>query len=113
MLNGKLHLCSSRFVLVRSQPPDLLVFLYSLTRDERSYHLWLELPDRWRAETFVSVAARRGIAVTPAATFAVVPGHAPNAVRLALASPALDDLPAALKTIATICNGERDMNFAS
>jgi DNA-binding transcriptional MocR family regulator len=85
----------------------------SLIRDERSYHLWLELPDRWRAETFVSAAARRGIAVTPAATFAVVPGHAPNAVRLALASPALDDLTGALRTIATICNGEPDMTFAN
>lgn len=84
----------------------------SLIRDERSYHLWLELPDRWRAETFVSAAARRGIAVTPAATFAVVPGHAPNAVRLALASPAMDDLSRALRTIATICNGEPDMTFA-
>lgn len=41
---------------------------------------------------------RRGIAVTPAAAFTVGPGHAPNAVRLALASPppsaALDMLAA-------------------
>jgi len=85
----------------------------SLTRDERSYHIWLELPERWRAETFVSASARRGIAVTPAATFAVVPGHAPNAIRLALASPAPDDLSSALKTIATICHSEPDMIFAN
>jgi DNA-binding transcriptional MocR family regulator len=85
----------------------------SLTRDERSYHLWLELPERWRAETFVSAAARRGIAVTPAATFAVVPGHAPSAVRLALASPAMNDLSDALRTIAIICHGEPDMTFAN
>ena len=81
----------------------------SLIRDPRSYHLWLELPDGWRAETFVSAAARRGIAVTPAATFAVTPGHAPNAVRLALASPPLAVLSQALGTLAYLLRGMPDM----
>jgi DNA-binding transcriptional MocR family regulator len=84
----------------------------SFAGDRRSYHVWLELPDRWRAETFVSAAARHGIAITPAAAFAAVPGHAPNAVRLALASPALNDLSEALKTIAKIYNGEPDATSA-
>jgi DNA-binding transcriptional MocR family regulator len=55
--------------------------------DPRSYHAWVELPGSWRAESFTAAAAARGIAVAPAAAFAVGPGHAPNAVRLALASP--------------------------
>ncbi|ONG47721.1 GntR family transcriptional regulator [Pseudoroseomonas deserti] len=59
----------------------------ALQGDPRAYHLWLTLPGHWRAETFVAAAARRRIAVSPAAEFAVVPGHAPDAVRLALASP--------------------------
>ncbi|GAB2956517.1 PLP-dependent aminotransferase family protein [Amycolatopsis acidiphila] len=68
--------------------------------DRRSYHCWWELPDPWRAETFVAAAARRGIAVTPAAAFAVTPGRAPNAVRLALASPPVPVLAQALDTLA-------------
>ena len=56
-----------------------------LQRDVRSYHIWVELPDAWRADTFVAAAAQRGIAVTPGARFAVAPGDSPNAVRLALA----------------------------
>lgn len=70
--------------------------------DRRSYHCWWELPDHWRAETFVAAAARRGIAVTPAAAFAVTPGRAPNAVRLALASPPLRRLAHALDTLAAL-----------
>jgi len=59
----------------------------TIRADPRSYHAWVELPGSWRAESFTAAAAARGIAVAPAAAFAVGPGHAPNAVRLALASP--------------------------
>jgi DNA-binding transcriptional MocR family regulator len=58
-----------------------------LQTDRRAYHAWLRLPDPWRGETFTAAAARRGIAVAPGAAFAVAAGHAPNAVRIALASP--------------------------
>lgn len=70
--------------------------------DPRAYHCWWKLPEPWRAETFVAAAARRGIAVSPAAAFAVVPGHAPNAVRLALAGPGLDVLREALDVLAGV-----------
>ncbi|HZG92230.1 MAG TPA: PLP-dependent aminotransferase family protein, partial [Pseudonocardia sp.] len=70
-----------------------------------AYHCWWELPAPWRAETFVAAAARRGIAVTPAAAFAVGTSHAPNAVRLALGSPALPALDAALATLAALATG--------
>jgi len=33
-------------------------------------------------------------------TFAVSPGHAPNAIRLALAAPRIDQLDAGLRTLA-------------
>lgn len=68
--------------------------------DPRAYHCWWELPPPWRADTFAAAAAREGIAVTPAAAFAI--GQAPNAVRLALASPPLDRLAAALDVLAGI-----------
>ena len=41
-----------------------------LRGDHRAYHLLLELPERWRAEAFVALAARQGIAITPAGAFA-------------------------------------------
>ncbi|MGP3970408.1 aminotransferase-like domain-containing protein [Streptomyces sp. 6N223] len=75
---------------------------FALRADARAYHCWWRLPDPWRAETFVAAAARQGIAVTPAAAFAVAPGRAPNAVRLALSSPPADALAAALDLLAAL-----------
>src|SRR5439155_15178769 len=75
---------------------------FSLRADPNAYHCWWELPAPWRADTFVAAASRRGIAVTPAAAFAVGNGHAPNAVRLALASPPLPVLDTALETPAAL-----------
>jgi DNA-binding transcriptional MocR family regulator len=75
-----------------------------LHADPGAYHLWWVLPKPWRAETFVAAAARQGIAVTPAAAFAVGAGQAPGAVRLALASPPLDVLPGALGALAELAN---------
>ncbi|MCP2247432.1 aminotransferase-like domain-containing protein [Lentzea aerocolonigenes] len=75
--------------------------------DPRAYHCWWELPPPWRADTFVAAAAREGIAVTPASAFAV--GKAPNAVRLALASPPLDRLSTALDVLAGIARGTPEL----
>jgi DNA-binding transcriptional MocR family regulator len=73
---------------------------FEIRADCRAYHLWLTLPDGWRSEAFAAVAARRGIAVTPSSAFTIVSGHAPNAVRLALALPPLDRLRNALTQLA-------------
>lgn len=51
----------------RADAADRQALAHSLVpvrSDRRSYHCWWELPDPWRAETFVAAAARRGIAVT-------------------------------------------------
>jgi DNA-binding transcriptional MocR family regulator len=73
---------------------------FDLRADPHAYHCWWELPEPWRADTFVAAAARQGIAVTPAGSFTVAAGHVPNAVRLALASPPRDVLATALDTLA-------------
>jgi DNA-binding transcriptional MocR family regulator len=73
---------------------------HEIQANSKSYHLWLTLPAHWRSQTFVAAAARRDIALTPSTTFAAIPGHAPNAVRLALAAPAMDQLEIALRTLA-------------
>lgn len=70
---------------------------------EHSYSCWWELPEPWRAETFVAAAARLGIAVTPGEAFAADPRSTPRAVRIGLASPTLDVLEAALGSLAELC----------
>ena len=67
-----------------------------------SYSCWWELPRPWRADTFTAAAARHGIAVTPAAAFAVGDSRAPGAVRLGLASPPPEVLDRALRTLAAL-----------
>lgn len=77
----------------------------SVRSDPRAYHVWLELPDTWRADAFAAVALSHGIAVLAGEAFAISPGYAPNAVRLALASPSLDVLVEALKTLRRLLVG--------
>ena len=72
---------------------------FAISGDSRAYHLWLPLPDTWRAEAFASAALRNGIALTPGSAFAVQPGHAPNGVRLALAAPPMDELRGAIEKV--------------
>ena len=81
---------------------------FEIQANPKSYHLWLTLPPQWRSQSFVAAAARRDIALTPSSTFAVSPGHAPNAVRLALAAPRIDQLDAALRTLAGILSTNED-----
>ncbi|WP_086820074.1 PLP-dependent aminotransferase family protein [Allokutzneria sp. NRRL B-24872] len=88
---------AARQALVRKELTD-----FAITADPQAYHCWWELPEAWRAETFVAAAARRGIAVSPAAAFAVGSGRAPNAVRLATSAPAPDVLSAALRALTAI-----------
>jgi DNA-binding transcriptional MocR family regulator len=76
--------------------------------DQRAYHVWLTLPEGWRSESFVAAAARLGIAITPSSVFAVAPGHAPNAVRLALGLPPLDQLRHALTRLSNLCRSAPD-----
>jgi DNA-binding transcriptional MocR family regulator len=77
---------------------------FEIQTNEKCYHLWLTLPAHWRSQSFVAAAARRDIALTPSTAFAVTPGHAPNAVRLALAAPAMDQLDVGLRTLAAMLN---------
>ncbi|MBW9064971.1 PLP-dependent aminotransferase family protein [Rhizobium herbae] len=81
---------------------------FEIQTNEKSYHLWLKLPAHWRSQTFVAAAAKRDIALTPSTTFAVTPGHAPNAVRLALAAPTMDQLDIGLRTLAALLNAKED-----
>ena len=94
---------ASRQALAREILADLTV-----VGDPRAYHLWLELPETWRAEAFAAAALRRGIALLPATAFAVNPGHAPNAVRLALSTPSQEELSGALRMLRRLALAEDD-----
>jgi DNA-binding transcriptional MocR family regulator len=85
---------------------------FDIQSHEGCYHLWLTLPTHWRSQSFVAAAARRDIALTPSTTFAVTPGHAPNAVRLALAAPPMDQLEVGLRTLARMLDAE-EVDFDS
>ncbi|MGA8115036.1 MAG: PLP-dependent aminotransferase family protein, partial [Actinocatenispora sp.] len=73
---------------------------FRVRADPHGYSCWWELPSQWRADAFASTVARRGIAIVPAAGFAVGTDRPPNAVRLALATPPIDTLHAALAVLA-------------
>ncbi|MBP31203.1 PLP-dependent aminotransferase family protein [Methylobacterium sp.] len=94
LAEAKRHDAAARQALARAALADLRV-----VGDPQAYHLWLELPETWRAEAYAAAALRQGIALLPASAFAVHPGHAPNAVRLALASPSRADLDGALRSL--------------
>ena len=51
--------------------------------DPAASHLWLTLPEPWRADDFVAAARRRGVGIIPAAAFAVI-RQPPDAVRICL-----------------------------
>jgi DNA-binding transcriptional MocR family regulator len=81
---------------------------FDIQTNGKCFHLWLTLPAHWRSQTLVAAAARRDIALTPSTTFAVSSGHAPNAVRLALAAPKIDQLDAGLRTLSAILRTNED-----
>jgi DNA-binding transcriptional MocR family regulator len=69
-----------------------------------SLHLWLPLPDTWRAEGFVAQARARGLAVTPAEAFVVGHVAAPQAIRISLggATPLRTELQRGLEIVAEL-----------
>ena len=81
---------------------------FQIQANSKAYHLWLTLPPHWRSQTFAAAAAQRDIALTPSTTFAITPGHAPNAIRLALGAPSIEDLDAGLRALAGILHAKEE-----
>lgn len=53
-----------------------------------SPHVWLPLPEQWRAESFVAAAAAEGVLIAPTHGFVVGRRSVPHSVRLCIGSPA-------------------------
>lgn len=51
--------------------------------DPHGHHLWLSLPEHWRASDFAEHADRAGVAIVPASTFAIT-AHPIEAVRISI-----------------------------
>ena len=71
-----------------------------------SQHLWIDLPDPWRADDFVAQARMRGVIVSSAGDFIVGRGTAPHAVRVCLGPVSQRSvLKDALRTVADTLQG--------
>ncbi|MGE0213781.1 MAG: PLP-dependent aminotransferase family protein [Parvibaculaceae bacterium] len=73
------------------------------------FHVWLTLPEHWRAESFVAALKVRGVAVTPAEAFIVGQGSSAHAVRISLggATQSRTELRRGLETIAEVLREKR------
>jgi DNA-binding transcriptional MocR family regulator len=61
---------------------------YNIETLEGAFHVWLKLPEEWRAADFVARVLERGVAVLPAEPFAAGRFPTPQAIRICLSSPA-------------------------
>ncbi|RDV00947.1 PLP-dependent aminotransferase family protein [Trinickia dinghuensis] len=59
--------------------------------DPASPHLWLSLPEPWRASEFAAALRQAGVLVKTADSFVIGRGSAPHAVRVSLSGAADDD----------------------
>ncbi|MFC3914793.1 PLP-dependent aminotransferase family protein [Pseudaeromonas sharmana] len=68
-----------------------------------SMHAWLELPEQWRAASFIAAAEAEGIGLAGAELFAAGHFNAPQAVRLSISHPLdMASLEQALTTLASL-----------
>lgn len=70
----------------------------AMVRHPHSYFVWLPLGDDQRADRIAATLLRRGVTVSTAEAFATTT-HVPQALRVALGSVALEDLPHALALV--------------
>jgi DNA-binding transcriptional MocR family regulator len=78
------------------------------------FHIWLELPEPWRAQDVVAAARQRGLAMTSTELF--VPGRAetPHAMRITLTATAdVDELDRGLRALVALLKSDPDMSLAA
>lgn len=80
-----------------------------------SLHVWLTLPDPWRAEGLAQQLRQRGVSVTPAEAFAVGQGAMPQAIRISLggAAPSRTELRQCLEILAHTLAGRPMSSFVA
>jgi DNA-binding transcriptional MocR family regulator len=80
--------------------------------DVASPHVWLPLPEQWRAEDFVDAAMAEGIAIAPTHSFVVGRRSMPHAVRLCIGSPpSVETLQVACGRLERLLNAQPKSSF--
>jgi len=69
---------------------------------ETAMHVWLPLPEPWRADQFVAEAGARGVAIVAAGAFAVGRARAVHAIRIGLGAASRPRLAEALQVLAEL-----------
>ena len=64
---------------------------YDIKLATGSFHVWLTLPEPWRAGEFQSLLLEKGVRVLSAESFAVGRFPAPQAIRICLSGPGPND----------------------
>jgi DNA-binding transcriptional MocR family regulator len=87
--------------------------LLGLARTEiASPHVWLQLPEQWRAEDFVNAASADGISIAQTHSFVVGRRSMPHAVRLVIGSPAsVETLQIACERLERLLNAQPKGSF--
>ncbi|MGO1118400.1 PLP-dependent aminotransferase family protein [Rhodovibrionaceae bacterium A322] len=97
----------TRQALARDILPDAC-----LRGDPGAFHLWLQLPEQWRSESFASAALRHSVGVAAAEIFAVGREPVDDAVRVCLsAARNREDLSRALLILADLLQREPDLDL--
>ena len=90
-------------VAARQEMAKSILGRFGYTAHPMAQHMWLELPDPWCTDEFVSQAKMRGVLVCPAEAFVVGRSTPPYAVRVTLGSvPDRETLERGLTTLAEI-----------
>lgn len=87
---------------IRQQLAASILRGLDFTADPNGHHLWLRLPEQWRAVDFAEHADRAGVSIVPASAFATV-AHPIEAVRISLGvAPDREDLEDGLTQLASL-----------
>lgn len=79
---------------------------FDVATDDDSTHVWLQLPEPWRANAFVRACLQHGVGVLSGEAFAIGRDHVPHAVRINVgAARSREELGRALAIIDGILKG--------
>jgi len=86
---------------------------YDFVMIKGSFHVWLSLPEPWRAMEFQTLLAEKGVRVLSAESFAVGRFPAPQAIRICISGPStISQLETGLKIIRQQLEDEYDTRFS-
>ena len=80
-----------RTLLKRQQLAETILSGYEFKIATGSFHVWLTLPEPWRAMEFQSLLLEKGVRILSAESFAVGRFPAPQAIRICLSGPVTND----------------------